>query len=62
MMNQYHWSQDKSLRQWIRNSRLDGFGKMISDLDKADAEKMAVMARLRTNAMAAIANMPKLMV
>ena len=62
MMNQYHWSQDKSLRQWIRNSRLDGFGKMIADLDKADAEKMAVMARLRTNAMAAIANMPKLMV
>ncbi|MFO7705878.1 MAG: NAD(P)-binding protein [Halopseudomonas sp.] len=60
MMNQYHWSQDKALRQWIRNSRLDGFGKMIADLDKADAEKWAVMGRLRTNAMAAIANMPKL--
>ena len=61
MMNQYHWSQDKDLRQWIRNSRLDGFGKMIADLDKADAAKMEVMGRLRTNAMAAIANMPRLM-
>lgn len=61
MMNQYHWSQDKALRQWIRNSRLDGFGKMIADLDKADAAKMEVMGRLRTNAMAAIANMPRLM-
>jgi len=30
--------------------------------DKADAEKWAVMARLRTNAMAAIVNMPKIMV
>lgn len=60
MMNQYHWSQDKALRQWIRNSRLDGFGKMIADLDKTDTEKWAVMGRLRTNAMAAIANMPKL--
>jgi hypothetical protein len=61
MMNQYHWSQDKALRQWIRNSRLDGFGKMIADLDKADAAKMEVMGRLRTSAMAAIANMPRLM-
>ena len=61
MMNQYHWSQDKALRQWIRNSRLDGFGKIIGDLDKADAAKMEVMGRLRTNAMAAIANMPRLM-
>lgn len=61
MMNQYHWSQDKALRQWIRNSRLDGFGKMIADLDKTDAAKMDVMGRLRTNAMAAIANMPRLM-
>jgi hypothetical protein len=35
---------------------------MIAELDKADGEKVAVMARLRTNAMAAIANMPRLMV
>jgi hypothetical protein len=61
MMNQFRWSQDKSLRQWIRNARLDGFGKMVADLDKTDAERQAVLARLRTNAFAAMSNMPNLM-
>ncbi|MDE2416380.1 MAG: NAD(P)-binding protein [Burkholderiales bacterium] len=61
MMNQFRWSQDKALRQWVSNSRLDGFGKMVAELDKADAERQAVLARLRTNAFAAMANMPNLM-
>jgi hypothetical protein len=61
MMNQFRWSQDKSLRQWIRNARLDGFGKMVADLDKTDAERQAVLARLRSNAFAAMSNMPNLM-
>ena len=30
MMNQFAWSQDKALRTWIHNSRLDGFGKIIA--------------------------------
>jgi hypothetical protein len=61
MMNQFQWAQDKPLRQWMRNSRLDGFGKMVSELDKADADKQAVMARLRTNSMAAMMNLQRLM-
>jgi len=61
MMNQFAWSQDKALRQWMRESRLDGFGKMVAEVDKLDADKQAILARLRSNAMAAMANMPKLM-
>ena len=61
MMNQFHWSQDKVLRQWVRHSRLDGFAKMVAELDPADADKQAVLASLRTHSMAAMANMPKLM-
>jgi hypothetical protein len=61
MMNQFRWSQDKNLREWIRNSRLDGFGKMVAELDRADVERQAVLARLRTNSFAAISNMPNLM-
>lgn len=60
MMNQFQWAQNKALRQWMRNSRLDGFGKMVAELDKGDTEKQAVMARLRSNSLAAIANMPNL--
>jgi hypothetical protein len=61
MMNQFHWSQDKALRRWIRESRLDGFGKLIASVDKADAEKQAVVAQLKTSAMAAMANLTRLM-
>ena len=62
MMNQFHWSKDKAMRQWMRNSRLDGFGKMVADLDKADVERQAILAQLRTRAMAAISNMPNLLI
>jgi hypothetical protein len=61
MGNQFKWSQDKGLRQWIRNSRLDGFGKMVSEIDAADTDKMAVLARLRQCALAAMGNAPRLM-
>jgi hypothetical protein len=61
MMNQFAWSQNKPLRQWMRNSRLDGFGKMVAELDKTDIDKQAVMAALRTHSMTAMSNMPHLM-
>jgi hypothetical protein len=60
MMNQFKWGQDKALRQWLRSSRLDGFGKMIAGIDPADEEKMAIMARFKAGAMAAMGNLPKL--
>lgn len=61
MMNQFQWSQDKALRAWMRNSRLDGFAGMVASVDPADAEKVAILTRLRTQAMAAMANAPQLM-
>lgn len=60
MMNQFQWAQDKAMRQWIRNSRLDGFGKMVGQLDKTDSARRAVMERLRTNSMAAMMNLSRL--
>lgn len=63
MMNQYHWSQDKALRQWMRASRLDAFAAMVAEVAKAEAdtEKQAILARLRNTIMPAMANMPRLM-
>jgi hypothetical protein len=61
MLNQFRWSQDKSLRQWLRNTRLDGFGKMVADLDKADTQRQAILTQLHTRAKAAISNMPNLL-
>ena len=62
LMNQFKWSQDKALRQWMRQSRLDAFGKMVAEVDRSDAQKMAVLDRLRANTMAAMGNLPRLMV
>lgn len=61
MLNQFQWSQDKTLREWIRASRLDGFSKLMASADRQDADKQAIIARLREQSVAAIGNLPRLM-
>jgi hypothetical protein len=61
LANQMRWSQDKPLRNWMRESRLDGFGKMMAGIDPADTEKTAIVAELRQQAMAAVGNVKRLM-
>ncbi len=60
MMNQFQWSQDKQLRQWMRSCRLDAFGKMVAELDRTDTGKQEILARLRTSGAAAMANFDRL--
>ena len=61
MMNQFNWMQDKKLSAWIRESRLDGFGKVIAAIPPSDSEKIALLGKFRSNAMGAMANMQRLM-
>ncbi len=61
MMNQVAWTQNELVRDWILNSRLDGFGKMIASIKPDEADKIAVMTQFRSHAMAAMGNIPKLM-
>ena len=61
MRNQFAWAQDKTLRTWIRDSRLDGFGKLMTNIDKQDVEKLEIVTRLREQSMAAMGNLPRLM-
>jgi hypothetical protein len=61
MMNQMQWGQDKTLRAWMRDSRLDGFAKLMTSVDPSDIEKMTILGNLKTQAMAAMGNMPKLL-
>ena len=53
MMNQAIWSQDKDLQRWIRSNRLDGFSKLVASADKDDPEVVAILTKLRRNAMPA---------
>jgi hypothetical protein len=60
MWNQFQWGQDKALRGWIRASRLDGFGRLMTGIDAADAPRQAILARLKTQTPAALANLQRL--
>lgn len=60
MMNQMAWSREPKLRDWIRESRLDGFGKVIAAVDPTDLAKMLVLKKFRSFAMPAAANLTKL--
>ena len=57
MMNQYNWGQDKEIRNWLLENRLDGFSKLAKSISKDDTEKMAIMERLRDNSFPAMAKL-----
>lgn len=61
MVNQAAWSQDKTLRRWVRANRLDGFGQLISGMDRTDAKKMALLQKMRTNIMPAMIKLQQFM-
>ena len=61
MMNQVAWTQNEVVREWILNSRLDGFGKTIASVGPDEPDKLAVLTQFRSQAMAAMGNIPKLM-
>lgn len=60
MMNQFAWGRDKVLSEWMKNCRLDGFGKVIAQISPDDEEKIAVLKRMRAAAMPAAANLSRL--
>jgi len=53
MMNQQRWGQDKEIREWLQQNRLDGFSKLVANIDRNDPEKKAVLEKLSNNAMPA---------
>jgi hypothetical protein len=61
LMNQMRWGQDKALRQWIRDCRLDGFGRLVAEVDRSDGTKMALLERLKAAAPGVMAAAPRWM-
>jgi hypothetical protein len=59
--NQLRWNQDKALREWMRGTRLDGFGSLTSQVDRSDGARMAVLGQLRELMGPAMANAQKLL-
>lgn len=61
MTNQYRWSQEPGLRDWLLENRLDGFSKLAASVGDNDSAHRAILQRLRDHAMPAMANLQKLM-
>lgn len=53
MINQYTWSQHPELAEWLLLNRLDGFSTLMRSAAD-DAEKQAVIKRIRDNAIPAV--------
>lgn len=61
MMNQYTWSQEKDLRQWLRDNRLDGYSQLIAGVDESDTDKIEILTRLRQNAVPSVMKLQEFM-
>ncbi len=54
MLNQQTWSKDPGLRAWLYANRLDGFSKLVAGVTEDETDKLAVLERIRDNAMPAM--------
>jgi hypothetical protein len=61
MANQVAWSANKPLRNWMRDTRLDGFGKLTANLSADETEKLAILADIKQYGMAAMGNVNRLL-
>lgn len=61
IMNRQACNHHAAVRDWVSASRTDGFAKVVAEIDPNDAEKRAIMERLRDSAKAAAQNMPRLL-
>ena len=60
MVNQFIWSQDKTLRAWMRNNRLDGYSKLLVNADKSDPKIMAILSKMRKYSLPAMLKLQQL--
>jgi len=60
MVNQFIWSQDKTLRAWMRNNRLDGYSKLLTSVDRSDTNKIAILSRMRKHSLPAMLKLQQL--
>lgn len=60
LRNENAWNAVPELRAWIRDSRLDGFGKVVAAVDPSDEARMAILKRVRRSALPAVAGLRRL--
>ena len=61
MMNQYNWSRNKELRNWLLHNRLDGFSAIVASVDKEEEKYRSILSRMRSSVMPAAMKLQQLM-
>lgn len=61
MANQYQWSKNEDIAQWIVRSRLDGFSALARNVKPTDIEKLALLKRYGQSAGPAAARLKQLL-
>jgi NAD(P)-binding Rossmann-like domain len=61
LLNQVAWIQNPQVWDWVINSRLDAFAGTMARVQPHEADKLAVVEKLRGNVMGALFNIPKLL-
>ncbi|MEM8770402.1 MAG: NAD(P)/FAD-dependent oxidoreductase [Pseudomonadota bacterium] len=59
LQNQFLWSQEKELSNWLTDNRLDPFGKVIRDVEKTP-DNAEILKRVRDAMMPGVMNLQKL--
>lgn len=54
MMNQFIWSQEPGIKEWLLSNRLDGFTEILQSADRDDPINAEIIARMKEHAPAAI--------
>lgn len=57
LMNQFFWSKEPGLKQWLRDNRLDGFMHLVDNVRFWEIEKLKVLNRMRNAAKPAVAKL-----
>ena len=61
MKNRLHCARHPLVREWVNNSRLDGYSKIVRDIDPLDTEKQEILKRIKRASIAAFENLPRLL-
>ncbi|MCR9130365.1 MAG: NAD(P)-binding protein [Alphaproteobacteria bacterium] len=60
MINRYACSKHPAVREWVGNSRLDGYSRIAREIPKDDAARQAILKEVGAAAMAAAGNLGRL--
>jgi len=61
MINQFVWGKESGIRDWLRQSRLDGFTDMVRQTKPYHLRRMLILKKLRDNARPAMAKAKEFM-